>query len=220
MNLYSIKSKANQILKAKKDFIEEFFETVNIFSTKKFFYFFYLNNIKYIHKDSLRMVYTNLDTFNYNEDTLSYCNINSDRTSYIIDYEKCLEILRTEHTLLPSIKESKYFMYYNFIEGTPVTSINKNDFYYLKKHSDFNSYTPFYNSMCYNIVRSNDKLYLVDFKHFEKIDKPFFIYMNNNDKKINDLYLEKCTSQYDVDIIIEHLNKDYVVSERNIVWID
>ena len=27
--------------------------------------------------------------------------------------------------------------------------------------------------------------------------------MNNNDKKINDLYLEKGTSQYDVDIIIE-----------------
>lgn len=206
-NFYTIKSKLNQIKKAQLDFYLDFKEMNNhIFTTKEYFYFFIYKNIKYIHKDSLFKCYTNLDTFTDINPTPNFCNLY--RSNNYLKPIDIINILYSNNPLLPDLKESSNFLYYDHIIGNSINELNNEDFLYIKKYFNFNGYTPFYNSMCYNLIKTkNNHIYLIDMKHFEKIDdKPFFIYMNNIKHNINNLYIENI---HDLSVIINHLKKDY-----------
>lgn len=223
MNLFCIKFKAFLIRKAQTDFFNEFNLSVNIFTKKIFFYFFVHNNVKYIHKESLRLVYTNLDTGSDLQDTPNFCDI-LDKNKIQEKNEAVKDIiflLQEQNILIPKINNTLNFLTYEFIIGEPVVEISSDEFKFLKNNSNFNGYTPFYNSMCFNMIRTKETLKLIDFKHFEKIDsKKFFIYLNNEDFNINKLYIEKSTERDDINIILDHLRLDYNVERKDIIWIE
>jgi hypothetical protein len=69
--------------------------------------------------------------------------------------------------------------------------------------------------MTYNLVRKNDTIKLIDFKHFEpKDNKPFFIYLYNEENRVNTLYIEQGTV---LEQIHAHLAIDYPVHDANII---
>lgn len=210
MNLYTIKLKAQQVKQATEDFYKlENRYPDNVSATKIFFYFIIDNGKKYIHKESLRLVYTNGDTYSYDENTPNYCAIDCKK------FKPEFDAFLNNHMLLSSIEDKGDFYYMDYINGDPITEISRDEFFYLKKHRNFNGYTPFYNSMCYNIVRtSNGTLKLIDLKHFEKIDdKEFFIYMYNKKANVNILYVEDNIHNDRLNHIIAHLERDYNVIE-------
>jgi hypothetical protein len=202
MNLYLIKSKVEKINQAKKDFKFLYGEDINPFTRKAFFYFFVWDSRKYVHKDSLRFVYTNADCYTTDIDPY-YCGL-----TRIAVPDACKFLETADSSLLPTLVEvNDKFLVYQFYEGDPVVSINREEFHYLRRMHEEMSMTPFYNSMAYNLVRGKQGLKLVDLKHFEiKDHKPFFIYMHNAEQQINNLYLQK---DEDMDLILSHLNKDY-----------
>jgi hypothetical protein len=147
------------------------------------------------------MIYTNYDTYTYDLEPVT-CNVNKELTD-IFDFD------------LLELPQTKYFYVAPWIEGETIYDITKDDFYYLKDLYEDKEYTPFYNQMIFNIVRSfeDDKPYVIDYKHFEyKKDLPFFIYFYNKKYKINTLYYET-----DLEQIQKHLEIDYPIREAKIV---
>ena len=208
-NLYLSKFKADQIRKAKKDFGNN----VSAFTRKLFFYYFIDDGKKYIHKDSLRAVYTNADTYSELENTLDFCLI-ADKPKIDV-FSEILSFITTENKIIPKFEENDKFLFHKYIAGEPLTEINNYQFFFLKDADEEKDFTPFYNSMCYNLVSSEEGVMLIDMKHFErKDDKPFFVFMNNDKAKINDLYIEDDTV---IDNIMNHLEKDYIIDNINII---
>jgi hypothetical protein len=65
--------------------------------------------------------------------------------------------------------------------------------------------------MCYNLIDTVGGIKVLDLKHFELVDdKPFFIFMNNDDANINVLYIEKGA---DIAPVLNHINIDYTVTD-------
>lgn len=210
---YPLKVKIKQINKAISDFGELYNEKISPFTRKKIFYFFKHNNIKFIHKNSLRKYYTNLDTYSYDIETKNYCNLNDKNNIKEMEdnFNNVMQYIKSGPELLPQYKETENFLYTEYIDGEVLSSITKEDFYYLKEM--INEFTPFYNSMAYNLIKKDNKIYLIDIKHLEKVDnKPFFIYMYNKDHGINNLYVD---SKYDE--IIEFLSSDYPMDDCRII---
>ena len=209
MNSYLIKSKVDLIREAKNDFLALYNEQCYPFTRKTFFYFFIQDDKKYIHKKSLNFVYTNANCYIDDVDP-SHCSLTKHDP---VDVCSFLETYKGK--LLPKLIENNpMFFVYEFYEGDPITSINKEDFFFLKEQHESLPLTPFYNSMTYNIVRGKDGLKLVDFKHFEEKDtKPFFVYMYNELQSINHLFVEEGT---DINPIVEHLEKDYPVAKAEV----
>lgn len=213
-------SKAKQIREAMADYKQEFDKNVKIFTNKEFFYFFMDDNKKFIHKDSLRFRLTNADTYGYNINP-EVCLL-EDRKN-VPSMEKEIKdifdfIINTKSPLMPELTQTKNFLSYEFIEGEPLKEITLEDFYILKEFHEQHEFTPFYNSMCYNIIRTKSGLKIVDFKHYERKDKkPFFVYMYNQKYNVNTLYLETSTNLYQV---LEYLKQDYPIMQNNIKWIN
>ena len=205
MNTYIIKSKVEKIKEAKKDFFNLYGINVTPFTRKQFFYFFIYDNKKFVHKNSLNFVYTNADTFTYDKDPY-FCDTTFQKNSI-----KLYDFLRTcDSELLPKlIEENDKFLVYEYMDGNPVTRINKEQYYFLKSCHDKMSLTPFYNSMAYNIIDTKYGLKLIDFKHFEEKDnKPFFVYFFNEEFNINELHFSERLQE-----IKNHLQKDYPVQD-------
>ena len=211
MNTYLIKSKVDWIRKAQQDFFAEFGFDFTPFTRKIYFYFFVYNNKKYVYKEALNFVYTNADTWTTDVDPTT-CHLQKD-----IAPPDVIKFLETySGTLLPRlvINNSK-FLVYDYFEGDPITHVTKDEFYKLKQHYNEMDLVPFYNSMAYNLVRTDDDIRLVDLKHFEHKDtKPFFIYLYNADANLNTLYVETNTN---LDVISSHLNIDYPETNRIVI---
>jgi hypothetical protein len=211
MNLYLINSKARLIKQARADLMRIYGINHTPFSRKLFFYFFVHNNKKYVHKESLRFVYSNADTYTKETEPLQ-CNLQKDFEP--LDPFPFLESYRGE--LLPALVDSNdAFLVYDFFEGDPAEDLSKEEFYWLENQHVKTELTPFYNSMTYNIVRSDQQIKVVDFKHFEPKDaKPFFIYLYNEQNSVNTLYIKEGT---DTRSIISHLSIDYPVLDAIII---
>jgi hypothetical protein len=64
-------------------------------------------------------------------------------------------------------------------------------------------------------VRADNIIKLIDFKHFEiKDNKPFFIYLYNEENRVNTLYVEQGTV---LETIFAHLAIDYPVYDATII---
>ena len=211
MNTYLIKNKVELIKEARQDFLELYGINCNPFTNKYFFYFFIHDNKKYVHKRSLKFVYTNGDTYT-REDNPYFCNLTKQ-----IDVIDIVDFLSTYtgSFLLELLEENEKFLVYRFETGTPIDSITVDEFYYAKKQHDSLSVSPFYVSMAYNLIKTQDTIKLVDLKHFDvKKDLPFFLYMYNQEYCVNTLYVEKRT---DITPINQFLEKDYPLTHTKIV---
>lgn len=211
MNTYIIKEKARLIRKAQEDFYTDFGLRHTPFTRKTFFYFFELNGAKYVHKESLRFVYTNANTWTNNSDP-SMCSLYKEfKVPEVLSF-----LSNNDSSLLPAIlEETENFIVFDYIPGKPVDSISKEEYNYIKGENEKMSLTPFYNSMAYNLLRA-DKLYLIDLKHFEyKKDIPFFIYFYNFDFGINKLYTDV---DVDINLINGILDVDYPFAESDIIY--
>jgi hypothetical protein len=210
MNTYLTNSKVEFIKSARADLLELYNIDYTPFTRKIYFYFFKLNGKKYVHKDSLRFVYSNADTYTVDINP-NHCALNKQ-----IDPVDIVMFLETyTGPLLPNLIESNSkFLVYEYIDGQPLEEITKDEFYQLKQYTSQMSLTPFYNSMTYNLTRSGNDVKLVDLKHFEtKTDLPFFVYFYNEDNRVNNLYTE---AESNLDRILQHLNLDYPADSANI----
>jgi hypothetical protein len=211
INTYLIKSKVDLIKKAQADFKEIYGLECSPFSRKIYFYFFVHDNKKYVHKESLRFVYSNADTYTTVRDP-EICDLNKQITP--VDIVPFLESYTG--TLIPDRLEiNNKFLVYEYFEGSPVDYVTADEFYKLKAEHYKTDLTPFYNSMTFNLVRSNDNIKLVDLKHFEPRDnKPFFIYLYNEEFRLNTLYIEHST---ELGSIIDYLSVDYPADAATII---
>jgi len=207
MNTYLIKSKVELIKEAKQDFLNLYGIDHTPFTRKIYFYFFEYGGKKYIHRKSLRFVYTNADTYTREVDPyfcfLFKVTTPPDVEQFLIEYEG---------DLLPKLIEvNDKFLVYEYFEGDPVDNITAQEFEYLRTQHNTMQLTPFYNSMTYNLCRNETNIKLIDFKHFEtKKDLPFFLYLYNEQNCVNTLYVQ---SNSDIDKIKEHLIFDYPVDK-------
>lgn len=210
MNTYLIKSKVDLIKEAKSDFYNVYGIDYTPFTRKKLFYFFIIDGKKYVHKKSLQFVYSNCDCYTYDIDPY-YCNIKKEYDP--VDVIPFLESY--EGNLLPLLLDSnEHFLVYEHIDGAPLESITPEQYTLLKELDSKLTYTPFYNSMTYNLVGDIPKL--IDLKHFDpRDDKPFFIYFYNEDNCINRLYTD---SESDLNSIVSHLSIDYPVQDAEIIY--
>jgi hypothetical protein len=212
MNLYLIKSKVDLIKEAQEDFFNLYGKECKPFTRKIYFYFFIQDNKKYIHKKSLRFIYSNAETYTKEVDPY-YCNLTKSLDP-APDVEPFLSSYDGE--LLPKLLEDndKFFVY-EYFEGDPVDAITADEFQHLKAQDSEVPFTPFYNSMTYNLARNAETIKLIDFKHFDpRQNLPFFVYLYNEDNRVNTLYIEKNT---DTDAIVGHLGIDYPVKDAKII---
>lgn len=211
INIYLTKSKVNQIRQARADFNEIYKIECSPFSRKIYFYFFIHNNKKYVHKESLKFVYSNADTYTTDIDPNSCGLTKQFEPINVIEF---LEAYTGK--LIPRLLEkNSKFLVYEYFEGIPIDYITAAEFYKLKDEYHKTELTPFYNSMAFNLVRSDNDIKLVDLKHFEiKDNKPFFIYLYNEEFRLNTLYVEHST---DLRAVIDHLNIDYPADTATII---
>jgi hypothetical protein len=210
MNTYLIKSKIDLIKEARQDFLDLYGIDYTPFTRKIYFYFFVHNELKYIHKRSLNFIYSNADTWTFTQEP-DRCGLVKEYD--IIDLYPFLESY-SGSLLLDLVEHNDKFLVYKYAHGDPIESITKQEFYQLRSAHDEMLFTPFYNSMTYNLVRTADSIKLVDFKHFEpKDNKPFFVYFHNEQNRVNTLYIEQGTP---LKPIIDHLEIDYPVNSATI----
>jgi len=211
MNTYLINSKVQFIKEARDDFKRIYGLDHTPFTRKIYFYFFEHNNKKYVHRRALQFIYSNADTYTTEVDPY-YCYLTKQKQP--VDIFAFLESY--QGNLLPKLLESNdSFLVYEYWEGDPVESVTEQEFHYLKLQHKQLELTPFYNSMTYNLARNGNQIKLIDFKHFElKDNKPFFLYLYNEDNRVNTLYIEQGT---DIDTIVNHLGIDYPVLDANII---
>lgn len=211
MNTYLTQSKLAFIKEARREFKRIYGLDHTSFTRKIYFYFFTYNDRKYVYKPALEFVYSNAETYTTERDPF-FCYLNKQISP--VDVVEFLESY--QGTLLPNLLEfNDSFLVYEYFVGTPVDSITSAEFKYLKTQHESLALTPFYNSMTYNLVRNGSEIKLIDFKHFEPKDsKPFFIYLFNEDNRVNTLYIEKDTN---IESIMEHLAIDYPVKDATII---
>jgi|688.fasta_scaffold504815_2 hypothetical protein len=210
MNTYIINSKVRLIKQAKKDLFDVYGIHHTPFTRKIFFYFFILGNKKYVHKESLRFVNSNAETYTTDLNPY-YCSLKKEFEPF--DPEPFLE--KYNGNLLPKLLDNndKFFVY-EYVEGDLVTDLNIKEFYNLKEKILDIKITPFYNSMAFNLVRTVDDIKLIDFKHLEKKKNlPFFVYFYNLKNCINRLYIESKNDLYKVTNL---LKTDYPINETEI----
>lgn len=210
MNTYLTQSKVRLIKQARKDLFDLYGIEHTPFTRKIYFYFFELDGKKYVHKESLRFVYSNAETYTKEIDPY-YCGL----TKQYEPTPVCEFLEAYSGNALPKLLDSndKFFVY-EYIDGEPVDDITQDEFYQLwQYHTEFDL-TPFYNSMTYNLARTANSIKVIDLKHFEcKINMPFFIYLYNEDNGINRLYIKRGT---DIKPIADHLAVDYPVANATI----
>lgn len=215
MNSYLIKSKVELIKEAKQNFLDIYGIDHTPFTRKEFFYFFLHEGKKYVHKRSLEFVYSNADTYSYDIEPVS-CGLQKE----FVPPNVC-EFLETyTGNLLPKLDHANdKFLVFEYQYGDLMDSVSKEEFYYVKQEYEYLKLTPFYNSMAYNLLRTDCTEYpvkLIDLKHFDDKDsKPFFIYMFNEQNCVNTLYVEE---NIDLTSILEYLSIDYPINDANIVY--
>ena len=210
-NTYLTNSKVNLIKQARQDFYDVYGENCRPFTNKIFFYFVVKAGRKFVHKSSLEFVYNNAETW-----TKDPCPDQCQLTKQYEPMDVCAFLSSYRGELLPELLEDNdKFLVYEFYEGDPVTHINSDEFFSLRDLHDDMMVTAFYNSMAYNLVRSEHGIKLVDLKHFEVKDhKPFFVYLYNMEIALNVLYVERGT---DCSIITQHLGIDYPMAQTTII---
>jgi hypothetical protein len=203
MNTYLIQNKVKFIREAQTDFFNLYKINYTPFTNKIYFYFFTYEQKKYVHKQALKFVYSNADTYTTEIDPL-YCNL----IKSIVPVDVCNFLETYTGTLLPKLLENndKFFVY-EYTEGNSIETITSDEFFTLKNHHENMQLTPFYNSMAYNLIRTSNNIVLIDLKHFENKKRlPFFVYLYNKNHGVNRLYTEEHTN---LDEIVQHLALDY-----------
>ena len=211
MNTYLTQSKVAFIKEARDDFKRIYGLDHTPFTRKIYFYFFEHSGKKYVHKRSLKFIYSNADTYTTEVDPY-FCFLTKQKEP--VDVFAFLESYTG--TLLPKLLENNdSFLVYEYWEAEPVDYVTSDEFWYLKKQHEELALTPFYNSMTYNLARKGEQIKLIDLKHFEPKDsKPFFLYLYNEQNSVNTLYIEKGTN---IGPINAHLGIDYPVKDANII---
>jgi hypothetical protein len=211
MNTYLIKSKVDLIKSARDDLLKIYGVDYTPFTRKPYFYFFELDGKKFVHKEALRFVYANADTYT-KEVSPYYCKLIKEYNPP--DICKFLESYNGD--ALPSLLDSNSkFLVYEYITGDPINSLTQDEFYQLERYHNELELTPFYNSMTYNLARTENSIKIIDLKHFEyKINISFFIYLYNEDHGINQLYV-KCNTN--LESIVKHLAVDYPVDNATLL---
>jgi hypothetical protein len=200
---YRNKMKIKLMREAVEDFKKDLDkEPKHFFTKKENFYFIRDEDKKYIHKKSLRMIYTNYDTYTYDLEP---------ETCMLTKQYKPLDLC-----LLGLPEASKNFYIVNWLEGEQILSLEENDYFHLKDKWKNINFTPFYNQMAFNLVKNENGIFIIDYKHFEnKRDLPFFVYFYNKDFNINILYYEK--NENDLEKIKDYLSIDYPIEKAELV---
>lgn len=211
MNSYLIQSKARLIRQAQQDLLDIYGINYTPFTRKIYFYFFELNGRKYVHKESLKFVYSNAETYTTEVDP-HFCYLTKQKDPVNV----CSFLESYKGNFLPKLLDDNHaFFVYEYIDGDPVDYIDHNEFYKLKEYHNTLELTPFYNSMTYNLARASDGIKLIDLKHFElKKSLPFFVFLYNKENGVNKIYIE---SNSDLGSIKDHLSIDYPVEYSSII---
>ena len=211
MNTYLTQSKVAFIKEARDDFKRIYGLDYTPFTRKIYFYFFEHSGRKYVHKRSLNFIYSNAGTYTKEVDPY-FCYLVKQTAP--VDVISFLE--NYKGPLLPKLLENNNsFLVYEYWNADPVDHVTPDEFWYLKEQHELLDLTPFYNSMTYNLARNNTQIKLIDLKHFEPKDtKPFFLYLYNEDNRVNTLYVEKSTN---IEPINAHLAIDYPIKDAKII---
>lgn len=176
LSMYDDYSKRRNMTQAVLDFEELYGQRLYVPHTnKQYFYFIAHGGKKYVHKSSLRFLYTNRDTYTY-EDDASCCPLT--REFEPIDI---VSILESESLpFLPKLLDSnEHFLVYEYIEGTPIQDITEDDYEECRHIHSQSSLTPMYNSINGNMIRTPSGIKLIDFKQLDPVEPstPFFVYL-------------------------------------------
>jgi len=205
--LYLRDKKIEFLKKCHEDFISDFnFELSSGagFTRCDFFHFVVHEQIKFVHKESLKFILTNGDTYSRHERLEEIMQPNQEQKEIVLkDVERMFDFLRTEINqvnlfpkLLSETKNFFVFEYYDEDDWLQLEKLSLKDSVYIR-HT-FLTYTknkkeivtPFYNQMANKIFRNRKtgEVKMVDLKSLEfRKNGPLAILMNN--KYVNDLYL-------------------------------
>lgn len=210
LSAYDVWSKVQHTRQAQADFLELYGERVSPFTSNQYFYFIIHNGKKFVHKQSLKYIYTNRGTFTLDEG-LDYCKLVKEFTP--IDIVSILE--NEQLPFMPRLLDAnEQFLVYEFTTGEMIQHITADDYYECKRIHAATHLTPFYNSINGNMIRTVSGIVLIDFKQLDPIDQsqPFYVYLRW--PNATELHVD---SQTDVDPIIQMLDDEF--STKNLTTI-
>jgi len=205
------------------------------FTRSDFVHFFSYEGKKYVHKEAMRFILTNGDTYSVHEkrqeEVLGSLAAKPDIKKQVdANVEKMFSFFRKEindNKLFPELlsETDKFFIFkfYDKEEWTPLEELTAQDCLYIKKvFVGFNKgkkeiVTPFYNQMANKLFRHNEsgEIVMIDLKGLEfHPNGPLSILMNNT--YVNDLYLLErryWTRSY----ILKPYAMDYSVAKTRLV---
>ena len=208
--MYDVWAKAENTRLAQHDFEQLYGKHVTPFTRKQYFYFIVDGGKKYVHKHSLRYIYSNRDTFVMDEG-LNYCRLAKEFEPIDI-----IHILETRQlAFMPQLIESnEHFLVYDYVSGTLMQSLTNSDYYECKQIHSQSPLTPFYNSINDNLIKTNDGIKLIDFKQLDPVDRdqPFYVYLRN--PLATELHVDVGV---DVSDIVKYIEEEFVAYNLTIV---
>lgn len=175
------------------------------FTLSDMFHFIRIDDKKYVHKESMRFILTNGDTYNVNQEITEKVTINHDpevKKKTDANMERMFQFFREDinsFKLYPEfLEESEHFFVFKYYgDGWEnLSSLTKEDSKYIRKNyvktykKTNETVTPFYNQMSHKLLKNikTGEIKMVDLKSLEFRPKTdLAIYMYND--AVNDLYL-------------------------------
>jgi hypothetical protein len=208
---YDLRSKIVNIKQAQDDFFAIYHEHIQVPHTNKpLFYFIAKDGKKYVHKHSLRFIYSNRDTFTL-EDGVNYCKLTQEFTP--LDIVSMLEA--EQIPFFPRLLDTnEYFLVYEYVDGELMQDLTNDDYQECKALHQSCKYTPFYNSINDNLIRTPSGIKLIDFKQLDPVDPtiPFYVYLRYTTS--NQLHVDAGTPTSD---IVSFLAAEFSVDNLTIV---
>ncbi|WP_408098570.1 hypothetical protein ACJVC5_06555 [Peredibacter sp. HCB2-198] len=175
------------------------------FTRSDMFHFIRIGDKKYVHKESMRFILTNGDTYNVNQEISDNVVINQNpeiRKKTDDNVARMFQFFREDINKFPLypefLEESPHFFVFRYYAGDweNISRLTKEDSKFIRKHfvktykNTKETITPFYNQMSHKLVKNmkTGEIKMVDLKSLEFRPKTdLAIYMYND--AINDLYL-------------------------------
>lgn len=175
------------------------------FTRSEMFHFVRIGDKKYVHKESMRFILTNGDTYNVNQQLADNVFINKDpeiRKKTDANVDRMFKFFREDINQFPLypelLEETPHFFVFRYYDGDweNISWLSKADSKYIRKHyvkaykNTNETITAFHNQMSHKLVKNmkTGEIKMVDIKSLEFRPKTdLAIYMFND--IVNDLYL-------------------------------
>lgn len=236
MSVYLREEKVKWLHKMRDDLRKDFGIEVphgSGFSKKSFVHFIVVDGKKYVHKEALRFIYTNGDTYFMNVEMPKYFSVNQDQTEIKridANADRIFNFFRQEINqckiypdFLAETENYFVFKYYSEDEWERLERLTRYDTDFIKSSFDqtFKGerevITPFYNQMYNKLYRhkTTGEIVMVDLKGLEVWPKSSLAILMYG-AFVNDLYLLErrfLTRNY----LLKPFAIDYPVQETNII---